>query len=464
MLGVHRLSAQGADYYLSDLAQELPPTAALHPEWVGMASGHLDLHGAVAADQLRAVLEGHHPRTGRQLGTGRARVQGFDLTFSAPKSVSVLMALGGADVAAEVLEAHGQAVKGALTYLESHALCARRRTPDGREVIPTTGALAASFTHGVSRTLDPHLHTHVVVANLVHGADGRWSALDQRGLSAHRQATSAVYDAHLRADLSGRLGVRWDHLPSMRHEVHGVSPTLLGEFSSRSADIRRQMHGWGAHSQRANRLAWASTRPHKSAGVSYDELSADWARRGSSADPAGLDLAGAFGPSRGNEPLDEHRFGAVLSLTPDGAARRRDVVTAFSAAAVSGASADTVGKLSDLWVPATATTEVGVAERAGPLRPLVPGGHLLRALGPRPVDPAAHAVWRDAAHALENYRQHWGVTRSPDAFGLDALPSGLASVPTGRLVDHLRTAQHVETARQRLGWREPPAREMDRGR
>jgi hypothetical protein len=80
------------------------------------------------------------------------------------------------------------------------------------------------------------------------------------------------------------------------------------------------------------------------------------------------------------------------------------------------------------------------------------------------VDPVAHAVWRDAAHALENYRQHWGVTRSPDAFGLDALPSGLASVPTPRLVDHLRTAQHVETARQRLGWREPPAREMDRGR
>jgi hypothetical protein len=80
------------------------------------------------------------------------------------------------------------------------------------------------------------------------------------------------------------------------------------------------------------------------------------------------------------------------------------------------------------------------------------------------VDPAAHAVWRDAALAVETFRQHWGITASTDALGVDALPGGLSGAPVDRLVDHLRTAQHIETARQRLGWREPRAIEIERGR
>jgi conjugative relaxase-like TrwC/TraI family protein len=464
MLGIHRLSPTGADYYLADLAQELPPGGARQVEWVGGASAKLGLDGAIHPDHLRSLLDGHHPRTGSRLGTGRANVPGFDLTFSAPKSVSLLMGLGGADVAGMVVEAHGEAVSGALSYLEAHGVSARRSTQSGREVIPTSGVVGASFTHGVNRNLDPHLHTHVVVANLVHGVDGRWGALDGRGLSAHRVATSAVYGAHLRAGLSRRLGVQWDHIPPLRFEVSGVSPVLRGEFSSRAADIHRQMHEWGSHSPRASRLAWAATRQSKPRGVQFDDLSLEWTRRADAADPAGPSVAGTLGPDRDVEPLNEHRFRAVLSLSPDGAARRRDVVTAFSTAAGSGAPAATVGRLSDLWLDPRTQGEVGVAEPAGPLRPLVPGGHLLRALGPRPVDPDAHAVWRDAAMAVETFRQHWGVTTSADALGVDALASGLAGVPVNRLVDHLRTAQHIETARRRLGWREPRSIEMERGR
>ncbi len=466
MLGIHRVSASGADYYLADLAQELPPNRARPAQWVGQVSANLGLSGAVDPDHLRALLDGQHPRTRDKLGTGRTSVPAFDLTFSAPKSVSLLMGLGGADVAVAVVAAHGDAVGGALSYLETHGVAARRSTLTGREVIPTSGTVGASFTHGVNRNLDPHLHSHVVVANLVHGVDGRWGALDGRGLSAHRLATSMVYEAHLRDGLSKRLGVQWDHIPPLRFEVRGVSPALRGEFSSRSADIHRQMHEWGSRSARASHLAWAATREGKQSGVQFDDLSLEWARRADVADPAGLSVAGTLRPGRATaaEPLNEHRFRAVLSLSPDGAARRRDVVAAFGTAAGSGAPAETVERLSDLWIHPATVGGVGVAERAGPLRPLVPGGHLLRALGPRPVDPAAHTVWRDAALAVERYRQHWGVTQSADALGVDALPSGLAGASVDRLVDHLRTAQHLETARQRLGWREPRSIEMERGR
>jgi conjugative relaxase-like TrwC/TraI family protein len=403
----------------------------------------------------------------------RATVQGFDLTFSAPKSVSVVFALGGEDVARHVVSAHRESVRGALAYMESHGLSAQRGSGEERRVVPTTGLVAASFTHGVNRNLDPHLHTHVVMANMVHGLDSRWSACDHRGLSAHRDAASAIYEAHLRGELSARLGVEWVQGPRLSAEVAGVSPLAMGEFSSRSADIRRHMAEWGAHSGAGARIAWAATRPEKDSGLDFGELSSQWERRARSIGSGRTEIQTILGRAErhgGTQSLDEHRFGATLSLAPDGAARRRDVATAFGAAALAGAEAQTVETLTDLWTPKLSETEqVGVAEDTRTLRSVVPGGHLLGALGPRPVDPVDHAVWREAARVVDDYRARWNVARGSDAPGSDALGtdrlvSGISSLPTERLVDHLQTTRHLEVARQRLGWREVRGHEMERSR
>ena len=99
------------------------------------------------------------------------------------------------------------------------------------------------------------------------------------GLSAHRGATSAIYEAHLRGELTTRLGLRWVEGPRLGAEVAGVSLLARGEFSSRSADIRRHMSEWGAHSARGAQIAWAATRPEKQAGLDFAELSAQWERR-----------------------------------------------------------------------------------------------------------------------------------------------------------------------------------------
>ena len=472
MLGVHRLTTQGAAYYLSDLAQELP--LPRHGEdggpaaWAGRAAQGLGLHGAIDPEHLRAVLDGRHPTSGHRLRSERATVLGFDLTFSAPKSVSVVFALGGEDAARQVVRAHHEGVQGALDYIESHALSAQRGSGEQREIVPTTGLVAASFTHGVSRNLDPHLHTHVVMANMVHGADGRWSACDHRGLSAHRAAAAAVYDSHLRARLSVGLGVRWVDAPGLRVEVAGVSPFLLGEFSSRAADIRRHMAEHGAHSAVGAQVAWAATRPTKRAGLDFGELSSQWQRRARSVATPEVEMAAVLSPRPVGGPaqtVEEHRFRAMLSLAADGAARRRDVVAAFGTAAVDGADARSVEQLTRLWTPTSSgRAQVGVAEDTRTLRSVVPGGHLLATLGPRPVDPVRHEVWREAARAIEDYRMQWGVTKATDALGAAALPSGISSLPTERLIDHLRTARHIETACQRLGWRPARTREMDRGR
>jgi conjugative relaxase-like TrwC/TraI family protein len=457
MLGIHGVGRDKADYYLSDLARELPVAGPGH--WAGRAAEGLGLGGPVSAEEFRRLLEGRHPHTGVMLGTGRTSVAAFDLTFSAPKSASVVFALGGTDAARTVVAAQADAVAGALSYLERHAVTATRRSGPARAVLPTSGALATVFTHGVSRNGDPHIHSHVVLANLVHGADGRWGACDSRGIAAHRSAASAVYEAHLRAGLTAVLGVRWTASPGRSAEVIGVGPHLIAEFSSRSADIRRHRDEWGVHSGRGARIAWAATRPAKETGTPFGELTGRWQRK-ANAVGAELELE-RVSIGHGPGKLDEHRFAGVIALPTHGGAHRRDVVEAFSTAAADGASATVVERLVAQWVPDGLP---GVAEPLQQRRTVVPANHHLRALGPRPVDPDEHTVWLGAARSLDAYRERWGITHATEPLGETAPLQHLAALPADRLADHVRTEREITVARARLGWREPVTVERGLGR
>ncbi len=457
MLGIHPIRPDGAGYYLSDLGRELPLDGS--GRWTGKAAAGLGLEGRVQEDEFRRLLQGRQPLSGALLGSGRTAVAALDLTFSAPKSVSVVFALSDADAARAVVAAHQSAVHGALGYLEQHGLSAARRTGPTRVVVPTSGAVAGLFTHGASRNGDPHLHSHVVLANLVHGIDGRWGACDRRGIDAHRLAASAVYEAQLRDGLTAVLGVGWHGRPGRSAEVAGVGPELRAEFSSRGADIRRHLYERGGRSGRGRHVAWAATRPAKSAGASFDELSSQWRRR---ARAIGAQLEWEPGHrNRQRERLDEHRFAGVISLPAHGGAHRRDVVRAFATAAQAGASAATLERLVVQWVP---SGPPGVAEPLQQRRAVVPANHHLRALGPRPVDPDDHAVWLGAARTLDAYRQRWGLAKAPEPLGVVPASQSLATLPADRLADHLRTDRALAAARARLGWREPMTVERGRGR
>src|SRR6202042_986658 len=223
----------------------------------------------------------------------------------------------------------------------------------------------------------------------------------RRGLEAHRAAAGAVYDAHLRAGLRSALGVGWTRPMRGSAEVLGVEPALRGEFSSRSADIRRHVVETGSPSARGRRVAWAGTRPAKLAPPPFPELAAEWARRARDVGAAPLKVARSE-PSARHAVLDEHGFASVLSETPHGGAYRRDAVRAFATAARDGASGPALERAADLWLPPGG---VGVAESMHRRRDVTPGCHLLDALGPRPVDPDAHGVWRGAAMEIERYRE-----------------------------------------------------------
>lgn len=175
---------QADDYYTADRSPS---------QWSGQAAAALGLEGAVKPEDLRAMLDGTLPN-GEQLHNAAAgRRGGTDLTFSAPKSVSV-QALAGGDV--RLLAAHETAVARALGHAETLAAC--RVTAEGVTTRQTTGVLAvAQFRHDLSRAADPQLHTHSVVLNVTQRADGQWRALDNEPLYRNKMLLGALYRSEL---------------------------------------------------------------------------------------------------------------------------------------------------------------------------------------------------------------------------------------------------------------------------
>lgn len=174
----------------------------------------------------------------REMGA-RSTVSGFDLTFSAPKSVSVLFAVEDRAVASALLAAHEHAVGEALGYLEREA-CWTRRGRDGVDRVRGEGLIAASYRHRMSRAGDPQLHTHVVVANMTRAA-GRYTALDARAIYEHKSAAGAVYRAVLRTEARARLPwLAWRAAGRGLFELDGVSDHVLRHFSQRRVEIEQR--------------------------------------------------------------------------------------------------------------------------------------------------------------------------------------------------------------------------------
>jgi conjugative relaxase-like TrwC/TraI family protein len=217
--------------------------------WAGRWAKGLGLAGVVEADQLRGLVDGKHPATGVDLlARSRPRsVLAFDLTFSAPKSVSLLWALGSDPVADAVAAAHREAVGVALGFLEERTAVARVQSQGVRRRVATDGWAVAGFVHRTSREGDPQLHTHCLVPNLVRRAgDGRHVAFDGGPLFEWARAAGSVYQNHLHATLSERLGVCWGPDRNNTREMEGFSRAQVQAFSKRSAQIEAELEAKGA--------------------------------------------------------------------------------------------------------------------------------------------------------------------------------------------------------------------------
>ena len=230
-------------YYSDEVARGIEDYYAGRGEaqgrWIGAGSAAEDLDGEVGAEELARLFDARHPRSGDSLGVpyrvrdGVDRVSGWDLTFSAPKSVSVLWAVGGGAIGIEIRDAHDAAVASALAYVEEHAAFSRTGKGGIRQV-DTHGLLAAAFVHRTSRAGDPQLHTHVLVSGRVRCLDDVWRALDSRALHRQLKPGGMVYQAALRAELTARLGVEWTAVDrNGQAEIVGVPVGLRRMWSQR---------------------------------------------------------------------------------------------------------------------------------------------------------------------------------------------------------------------------------------
>ena len=287
-IGAVASPAQGANYYerdgyyAKDSAEHRASSA-----WAGRGAEALGLEGAVNPDVFRAVLEGEVPdgsgrRLGRRLRGGEIHHRpGRDLTFSAPKSVSLVALIGGD---ACVVDAHDRAVVRALEWFERNGAETRMRDPATGRMVRAGGqkAVISTFRHDTSRNLDPALHTHSVIANMLLGADGKWRTMANERLYASKMLLGALYRSELAGELM-RLGYRVEKTHADgRFEIGGVSRETIEAFSTRRAEIEAAMEGRGhgatAENQHLARRAALMTRAHKR-DVDKEALRGVWAKQ-----------------------------------------------------------------------------------------------------------------------------------------------------------------------------------------
>jgi len=422
---MHVVREGGHGYYVDDLvpgrAEGTLVAGEARGTWSGSGAASLGLEGAVEAGAFAALLGGCDPASARALRTRRGdrNVAGYDLTFCAPKSVSLLHLLAPREIAGEVGAAHGAAVAEALGYLERVAIGVRRARGGQVTLLPSTGAAAGEFVHRTSRALDPHLHTHLVVANVAQGVDGMWSAVDSRRVHAHLRAGQGIYHARLRFEITDRLGAGWEVHRSGLGDVVGVDGRLRHLFSQRAADMDEYVHRRTAPARRGpwGRAAFHATRPDKDRDRTVDALRSEWKQRatefgfdlGDLTRVVGLETRAAPGPvidrARVSVRLDE------LSTTRRSLAQR-DLVAVVSAASLRGATARMIESA------ATAMAEASGPPASGRDRLGSTGRSERRRAGDRSFEPR----WDAAAIAR-------AVERHPEA--LSGASFDRAGVPTG---------------------------------
>jgi conjugative relaxase-like TrwC/TraI family protein len=340
--------AQGKEDYYSGRGES-------RGQWLGSAAASDGLGGTVNDEQFLELLgaETAQPR----------KVLAYDLTFSAPKSVSVLFGVADRTVSPVVRDAHDRAVQDALGYIERHATWTRRGR-GGHRVLRGEGLKVAAFRHRSSRAGDPQLHTHAVIANAT-TAEGRATTLDGRALYAHARTAGYLYEAALRKNLTESLGVEWEPARNGIAEIRGIDSGVLKHFSQRRAEILEQLSRVGGRSRRAAEIAALDTRRAKNYNIEGAGLRENWRQRAAEIgfDHRTIELLLANHDPRPATQPDLAATAAELA-GPGGVTEqastfdRRDVLRDWAQAHRDGASVERLEQLADRWLASPQATQL----------------------------------------------------------------------------------------------------------
>jgi hypothetical protein len=309
-------------------------------------AGELDeLRDGPAGRWWRGHGDPHDPHdAARSLtATARAGIVGYDVVIAAPRPVSILMAVDSAS-APDVVAAHQRAARAAMEYLDDRAVVVRS------DIV--------SYTHGVNRHGEPHLHDPVLVGARPRGES---VVLDSRSLFAHAVGADALYRASLRyEDAASTPWTVWRSFGGVEHVI-GLDEGY------------RALWG-GHHHDRGAKLHWSS----------------EDARRAWRDDLARFAAHGVVAPPPLARRFDEHGFAAAFEGRAS--VTRRDVVAAWSDAAMFGQDAATLSRSVDLLYPALRDSRGLRAPGIGVADARLTG--VVRDHGPRPVEIGDLARWR----------------------------------------------------------------------
>ena len=301
--------------------------------------------------------------------TPRATVTGYDLVVAAPRPTSILVAVDP-DRAYQVIRAHRASVRAAVQYLEERALIVRERRNYEDHDRPGKWENIVSFTHGINRHGEPHLHDHVLVG--ARPEDSR-TVLDGRSLFVHAPAADALYRASLRYELGERTPWRaWRSFGGVEH-VAGLDEGY------------RVLWG-GHHDQKGEKVLWER-----------DDVVSHWRESERRYESQGVVAL----PTRPD--FDEHAFAGAFEGRI--AVARRHVVTAWSNAAVYGQAPAPMNQAIDELLPSLRGSRgvreatVGVTEARMTA--------MIRDHGPRPTRAEDLARWSQRSR-----ERSWGVDRS----------------------------------------------------
>lgn len=412
MLTIGKVGPGNAVYYGSAVVAGVEDYYAGDGDAPGVWIGRTELVGAVAGAlatevESRLLLEARCAPDGTKLGkttvTERS-VTAFDLTFSAPKSVSVLYALGDADVVAAVEAAHTAAVDQAIRSL-SPRIAFTRTGRAGVAVVDADGVFGIRFRHRTSRALDPQLHDHVLVANVVRTtSDGEWRTLDARGLYRSAKAAGVEYQAYLRSALQGLLGVEFAAIDvNGQADIVGIDQALIDAFSTRSVDIDAALDAWrvgfveregrdptSAEVGTAHKTITLATRPAKpdEAGVSTSTLRARWRARAGELVDVDQMIASTIGEMQSPAPVVAPAVDVVLAAVEERHAEWSESqlieqIAMRTTGPDPATIADTIDRVRD---------EVMASAGVVDLCPPVEAGEVVRASDGRPVTLAPSAV------------------------------------------------------------------------
>lgn len=249
----------------------------LRGQWFGRGAEMLGLTGDVQEQTFHRLVDNQHPADGSPL-TARNRADrryGSDITFSAPKSVSLLWGITGDQAIAQAVLASARET---LADIEQDALT-RVNLKRGVMTTAKTGNLVgATWLHTTARPVgeyaDPQLHVHGWLANATHDRK-RWTAVDLSAIVRD----SKLYDNLFQARLAAKLVALGYPVERSRHnfEIKGISRATIDKFSRRTAEIEDLAKRLGIQSPEAKDQLGAKTRKtKKQQKIAADKLPQVW--------------------------------------------------------------------------------------------------------------------------------------------------------------------------------------------